>query len=569
MATITQTRTLVLNSNAGEAFTFDLFDPALGTLTNARVGIIATTGLDVSAENLDLRGVTLNATAVGSASVYLNNSGAMVLASTKAAGSASLGAYDGAADFAGSSGVAGLDFSGTSSGSSEVLALVSLTGKGTLLAEASVNTALSVAAGAGLRLLTDGSNTVEATLTYDYIPAGGGDTSGSVITTGGSFTDIPIVTAPASFTAPTVTTATQTFSFVAQATGWSGNAAVARFDPSQGTLRAVNLMVGTSLAAQAAVESHEEFPGYFSAVNQTVTTNVTAPGLAGVLSGTKLGTAREPLYLGGFDGTDDFAGPSGTVLATPRLFGSTSSQVTDSTALSAFTGTGTIGLGVETLGGSSIDGYMTELLAELTATSDATLSVSYTYEPSAPVTPIAVANGTTGGSSTPTPVAYSGPVAGILNAFAQITSDSIAVSAAIDSWYIRTGDGNDAIQVFGGTNVLDGGRGSNFLTGGAGQDTFFVDAQWVTGPIWNTIENLAPGDAVTIWGIDSFGWTMAWRDGQGAAGHEGLTLHARVPAGAAVSVTLSGYARADLDSGRLATSYGTADDVPYFHIRAV
>ncbi len=237
-------------------------------------------------------------------------------------------------------------------------------------------------------------------------------------------------------------------------------------------------------------------------------------------------------------------------------------------AADPFIGSSTLDLTVGTTGSGSLGG-MADLLAQLNATAGAVVEVSYTYVPAVPVTPIAVANGTTGDTSTPTPGAYAGPVAGIVNEFASITPDNVAVSAATDSWYVRTGDGDDAIQVYGGTNVLDGGRGSNFLVGGAGEDTFFVDAQWVAAPTWNTIVGLGAGDSVTVWGLPEFGLIQYWRDDEGAAGASGLTLHARLPFSPMVSVTLAGWSQADLDSGRLVSSYGTASDIPYLSIHAV
>ena len=103
---------------------------------------------------------------------------------------------------------------------------------------------------------------------------------------------------------------------------------------------------------------------------------------------------------------------------------------------------------------------------------------------------------------------------------------------------------------------MDGGGGSNFLNGGAGTDTFFVDAQWVAAPIWTTIANLGPGDPATIWGITQSYHALSWRDGQGAAGNAGLTMHARAPGGPPASMTLVGYTCADLDNGRLTTVFG-------------
>src|ERR1700719_2453489 len=75
------------------------------------------------------------------------------------------------------------------------------------------------------------------------------------------------------------------------------------------------------------------------------------------------------------------------------------------------------------------------------------------------------------------PHAYTGPVSGVHHEYIGITHDHLNIGVNNDDWFIHSGDGDDAIEVHGVTNVLDGGTGSNFLTGGtgAGHDTFFFD----------------------------------------------------------------------------------------------
>jgi serralysin len=63
---------------------------------------------------------------------------------------------------------------------------------------------------------------------------------------------------------------------------------------------------------------------------------------------------------------------------------------------------------------------------------------------------------------------------------------------------------------------LDGGTGSNFLTGGSGTDTFFVDNRGVSADTWSTIVNFHNGDATTIWGVTSSGFSFDFEDNQGA-----------------------------------------------------
>jgi predicted Zn-dependent protease len=152
---------------------------------------------------------------------------------------------------------------------------------------------------------------------------------------------------------------------------------------------------------------------------------------------------------------------------------------------------------------------------------------------------------------------YVGPVAGLTSEYINITADSLNISASTPNWFIHSGSGTDAIAVSSGVNVLDGGTGSNFLTGGSGTDTFFVDDRAATADIWSTVVGFHAGDAATIWGVTPQGFGLAFADGQGTAGFTGLTLHATASGKPTASLTLAGFARADMTSGRLSVLFGT------------
>jgi hypothetical protein len=160
---------------------------------------------------------------------------------------------------------------------------------------------------------------------------------------------------------------------------------------------------------------------------------------------------------------------------------------------------------------------------------------------------------------------YSGPVANLKSEFVAISTDNLNITATGPNDFIRTGSGNDAINVSqdeaGGYNVLDGGTGSNFLVGGVLSnrtvDTFFVDDRGPTSSIWSTVVNFHSGDAATIWGITPSDFTLSWVDGQGASGYTGLTLHATAAGVPTASLTLAGFTSADLTNGKLAVSFGT------------
>jgi V8-like Glu-specific endopeptidase len=185
----------------------------------------------------------------------------------------------------------------------------------------------------------------------------------------------------------------------------------------------------------------------------------------------------------------------------------------------------------------------------------------------APAAPLTVFDTSKNAAVTAAGSPYSGPVAGLQNTYANITSDSLTIVATTPNWFITTGSGNDAITVTSGTNVINGGSGSNFLTGGNGHDTFYVDATAPAQNIWSTVVNFHQGDGVTLWGVSPLTGTIGWANNQGASGYSGLTLHAQTENGTSASLTLDNYSQADLSDGRLAIAFGTNSALgPYMYI---
>jgi V8-like Glu-specific endopeptidase len=185
----------------------------------------------------------------------------------------------------------------------------------------------------------------------------------------------------------------------------------------------------------------------------------------------------------------------------------------------------------------------------------------------APAPPLAVFDTSTNTAVTAAGAPYSGPVAGLENAYADITPDNLTIVATTPDWFITTGPGNDAITVTSGTNVINGGAGSNFLTGGNGTDTFYVDATAPDQNIWSTVVNFHEGDAVTLWGVSPATAKLSWASDQGASGYSGLTLHAYTANGTVASLTLDNYSQADLSDGRLGIAYGINASVgPYMYV---
>ena len=107
--------------------------------------------------------------------------------------------------------------------------------------------------------------------------------------------------------------------------------------------------------------------------------------------------------------------------------------------------------------------------------------------------------------------------------------------------FINVAGGVDAVNAGAGNDVIDGGTESNFLTGGPGTDIFFSDGRGgVT--TWSTITDWQAGEQLSVWGWHpGTSRIVAWVQA-GAAGYEGLTMHADLNGDGTVdtSVTFTG-----------------------------
>jgi hypothetical protein len=107
--------------------------------------------------------------------------------------------------------------------------------------------------------------------------------------------------------------------------------------------------------------------------------------------------------------------------------------------------------------------------------------------------------------------------------------------------FINVAGGVDAVNAGAGNDVIDGGTDSNFLTGGAGTDIFFSDGRGgVT--TWSTITDWQAGEQLSVWGWHpGTSKIIAWVQA-GAAGYEGLTMHADLNGDGTIdtSVTFTG-----------------------------
>ncbi|MBB6253877.1 matrixin family metalloprotease [Nitrospirillum iridis] len=167
-------------------------------------------------------------------------------------------------------------------------------------------------------------------------------------------------------------------------------------------------------------------------------------------------------------------------------------------------------------------------------------------------------------------MAYTGPVTYLKSQKIWSGSDGVALAANGPSAFLKGGDGDDALAVSAGSNVLDGGRGSNFLVGSTAQDggadTFFIDGRGGQ-TTWGTVVNFRAGDAVTIWGYTDAS-VANWAASEGATGFQGATLHAALAgAGTAVnaSVTFSGLSLDDIKN-HVTQSVGQVGDASYLYL---
>jgi hypothetical protein len=177
-------------------------------------------------------------------------------------------------------------------------------------------------------------------------------------------------------------------------------------------------------------------------------------------------------------------------------------------------------------------------------------------------------NETTGAAAGSDGLPYDGPVAGIENCFilpeAGDSYTIIAGAAAGPSFISLVGKADSGIDTSAaaGGNILDGAFGSSFLIGTASPaalpDIFYLNANSaLTQNLWSTVENFHTGDQITIWDFPGQAFAMTWMDGKGAPGATGLTGVYTNSAGMLSAITIAGWSKADLASGKLSLSIGS------------
>ncbi len=560
--TIVQTKSFSDSAGCGARFlSYNQFNPELGTLDSIGVTVSTTVAGTLSIENLEARAVYADYAIFGHTNIYAPDGTLLALQESFGASySNKLASFDGSVDFGGASGLtistAGTGSTSVTYPSGDGFDGTDFIGTGTVDLAVSDYAENSISGPANMRVLATASVGGNVTLEYAYsasssLPSNNGSYGG-----GNDF----IITYPPPVT---VTMAPQIFHFSDQTTGWQDQILLQQFDASLGQLTNLNVRITSELFDRASVENH----GAVAATVRLLQSAVTTLKLEG---GTQLAvgvtTDDRTRTVGAADGADDFTGAGGVAEA-ERVAKSSSLTDVFLNDLGVFSGTGSVSLVVDNIGVGSIRGPAS-FLAEMAARSNATIEVSYSYAVNPSAAGVMVTDGTTGEAAAVPASAYAGPVKDLQHEFIRVTPDNLSVAANTDNWFIRTGDGDDALAAMGGTNVLDGGGGSNFLTGGFGQDTFFLDVRAAAEDVWSTITNLQGGDAVTVWGISQAGFKLDWADGQGAAGATGLTLHASATGHPTASLTLQGFTTAAFSNGTLALSFGNVDGADYLYIKA-
>ena len=182
-----------------------------------------------------------------------------------------------------------------------------------------------------------------------------------------------------------IMTATYTDSFGTTAYNFTDTLSVQQFDGSLGTLQSVELSYTFDVTSTAGVENFSANPGS-ATLEQTFTITLSNGVLGTLLSDGDTFSKTEA--VGTFDGTPDFAGPSGFSDSVAPTFADTVSY-TNALILAAFTGLGNFDFDIA--GDVDIDssfvGSGVGFLAQQWDTSgNGEISVTYTYDtPTAPI----------------------------------------------------------------------------------------------------------------------------------------------------------------------------------------
>jgi Ca2+-binding RTX toxin-like protein len=138
----------------------------------------------------------------------------------------------------------------------------------------------------------------------------------------------------------------------------------------------------------------------------------------------------------------------------------------------------------------------------------------------------------------------------LTNQYVNLTTDNLTVTSLVPNTYIKTGSGNDIIFLSGnGGNIADGGSGSNTIYGGSGNDGFEILGQTAVSNVFDVINNLQPGDVMTVYGVVPRSFNSTYNPSVG------LDLFNKNAAGYDLTVRIAGYDPAT--SSPIHTAFGT------------
>lgn len=178
-----------------------------------------------------------------------------------------------------------------------------------------------------------------------------------------------------------------TDSFPLTNTNWNGNMTVSKFDTALGTLQSIDFTLGGSIEGTAKDESTDNGPTVVT-LNFQATLTLTRPDLSVIVVTVPLANFNDS--LGPFDGTIDFAGPSGMSHTVPPTGASNmATSPPPASDLVLFSGPpgspGNISLPISGVGSSFASGSG-NVITSFTTRASATCTVCYKYLPNTPPT---------------------------------------------------------------------------------------------------------------------------------------------------------------------------------------
>ncbi len=175
----------------------------------------------------------------------------------------------------------------------------------------------------------------------------------------------------------TTGTITQTQTVSDSPTDWATTLAFQQFDPALGSLQAVGLLLTADIGGTVAIENLQPDPAT-SAVTLVGTLVEDTPSDPLFSASVQPSTSSGPENLGAYDGTIDYAGPSGAIISGLTQTDSASTLQTASADSGPFVGTGTVPISVSGQVSVTESGPANlEMLTQTTAGAQVTLNYQY------------------------------------------------------------------------------------------------------------------------------------------------------------------------------------------------